>query len=504
MAPVVTGLQNNQVYYVVILREQGAAYYTAALPAPEGSELSPNCDQSLSTHSPMVQPSMQASIKACWAKLALPWTQGFTASTPSVSPSWQTGTAQPTPLTRLKVKVILQSQAELGGWWRACMGQLIRAADGLSAGKDAMDANVAAAMLDPAERSGLIHLVFDAPTSNGSVRIIWRGRECRELLDFRLNQRLPRINVLGRRKTQTIAVLPATNLRRQGRNAIQVLDDGRQFAVYLNGTMAFGRWFADDRLSDATAIGVAVGPGAWKARRLEAHPHTFRIPPQFNLGAPWASEGTRVIVADDFRNGQRGDLHGRRTPVGDRIWCREIGVGTFETSGNDVVRVVATLARPCPSRTAYSVSWDNREIADVRIDLTPPGTSRHQGHRGRGGILFWQDPANYIIVSTWLDDTLDTASLSSFFFLRGFEDVYDAVWSNLSTRVRWGERYAVRVVFDGTRFVGYVNGEPVLFRALADVYPDVRRLSINRVGIVANWEWGNDTGSEFHRFVAMA
>jgi hypothetical protein len=141
-------------------------------------------------------------------------------------------------------------------------------------------------------------------------------------------------------------------------------------------------------------------------------------------------------------------------------------------------------------------------LADVQVELTPPGTSRHQGHRGRGGILFWQDPSNYIILSIYLDDCIETASLAAFFFFRGFEDVYDAVWSNLSARVHWGKRFTLRVVFDGMRFVGYIDQEPVLYRALTDVYPDIGRLSINRVGIVANWEWGDDTGTQFANFVA--
>jgi hypothetical protein len=141
-------------------------------------------------------------------------------------------------------------------------------------------------------------------------------------------------------------------------------------------------------------------------------------------------------------------------------------------------------------------------MADVQVEVTPPGTRRHQGHRGRGGILFWQDPDNYIILSIYLDDCIETASLASFFLLNGFEDVYDAVWSNLGARVQWGERFTLRVVFDGQRFVGHVNGEPVLYRALEDVYPGAARLSINRVGIVANWEWGDDTGTVFQDFVA--
>ena len=47
-----------------------------------------------------------------------------------------------------------------------------------------------------------------------------------------------------------------------------------------------------------------------------------------------------------------------------------------------------------------------------------------------------------------------------------------------------------------------VNQQTVLYRALTDVDPWVDALNINRLGIVANWEWGNDTGSGFGNFIA--
>jgi hypothetical protein len=51
-------------------------------------------------------------------------------------------------------------------------------------------------------------------------------------------------------------------------------------------------------------------------------------------------------------------------------------------------------------------------------------------------------------------------------------------------------------------FTAFVDEEPVLCRALTDVYPQLSRLAIHRVGIVANWEWGNDTGTHFRYFAA--
>jgi hypothetical protein len=58
------------------------------------------------------------------------------------------------------------------------------------------------------------------------------------------------------------------------------------------------------------------------------------------------------------------------------------------------------------------------------------------------------------------------------------------------------------VAFDGNHYLAQIDGESVLHRALTDVYPFATRLEIHRVGLVANWEWGNDTGTLFQEFVA--
>ena len=93
-------------------------------------------------------------------------------------------------------------------------------------------------------------------------------------------------------------------------------------------------------------------------------------------------------------------------------------------------------------------------------------------------------------------------SISTFFHVDGYEELYDAVWTNVGRRIYWAVPFTFRVVFDGKRFLAFVNGEPVLYRALSDIYFDWDQLKINRTGIVSNWEWGNDTGSVFRNFAA--
>ncbi|MDQ3931948.1 MAG: nucleotide-binding protein, partial [Actinomycetota bacterium] len=111
---------------------------------------------------------------------------------------------------------------------------------------------------------------------------------------------------------------------------------------------------------------------------------------------------------------------------------------------------------------------------------------------------------NYLIVNTWLDDLPrhDGSAVSAFLMAHGREDMHDAMWSNVGRAVTWGERYRLRVACDGERFLVWLNDEPILYRAFADIRPDALRLALRAVGLAVNWEWGDDTGSVFHRFVA--
>jgi hypothetical protein len=90
--------------------------------------------------------------------------------------------------------------------------------------------------------------------------------------------------------------------------------------------------------------------------------------------------------------------------------------------------------------------------------------------------------------------------MSCFFHLDGCEELFDAVWTNVGKRIHLGKTYTLRIVFDGMNYLAFINNEPVIYRALTDVYPKAASLSINRVGIAVNWEYGDDTGSIFQNF----
>jgi len=153
----------------------------------------------------------------------------------------------------------------------------------------------------------------------------------------------------------------------------------------------------------------------------------------------------------------------------------------------------------------YTIPWDDPGFADLEVTITPPGTAQGQREQGRAGLILWQDEDNYIIVNIWVADSYDGSSISSFFHLEGFEDLYDAIWTNVGRRVRWGSPSRLRVVCDGSQYCVLVDGEPVLYRAVKDVYPNYPvPFRIHRVGLVANWEWGNDTGSVFREFIGRS
>jgi len=264
----------------------------------------------------------------------------------------------------------------------------------------------------------------------------------------------------------------------------------------------FGRLINDARLADAAGLAIELqdgGSGAVSAGPLEAHPRQMPIPSLLDLGKPWFRSGESLRVSDDFV-GETAELDGRRTPVGGKRWKRILGDGRFELTGAGSVRVCASRERPAPGRVMYTLDWDHEELADIEVIITPPGSGRGEGENGLAGVVAWQDDDNYVTINSWICDGYPGASISCFFKIRGWEDLYDAIWSNVGSRVRHGHPYRLRLVFDGMHYLVFVDDEPVVYRALTDVYDDCKRLSIRRVGIITNWEWGLDTGSVFRDF----
>ncbi|MEZ5276847.1 MAG: hypothetical protein R3F07_10755 [Opitutaceae bacterium] len=496
----IRGLQNIPMYYFVVLREKGAAYYAASIPdarnivAAPGMQLlaidSFHADSQLYAgihQSALGQIGFRAETRVYGTRIAqLPGFENWYGS--AFAADGLRGTGQ-----------LDASTAETGGRWKVSEGSLQRTEDGVIS---TCPCSVALLQTQK-EPAGVVHLLIqtDAEPVSG-VGLIWRARDSQNYWSIRVGT----IGcMLSLKLDGRIIEFPTTTdvrLLPNAQNSLQVSDDGASFALYLNGDRILGNRLHDSRLAEESGLGFEIldDDGRVTVQSIEGHPRVVPIPDCFDLGKAWIESGNRVVAGDNFDGGS-GDLAGRTTPTGGLTWQRPVGTGVFELTGNGKLKVRGSLKEPCPGRTAYTVPWSSSGFADIAVRITPPGTGRGQRERGRGGIIIWQDAANYLTFSAFVDDYYGF-SIAAFFHIDGYEELFDAIWTNLGDRVFWGIPYDFRVVFNGETFLCYVNGEPVLYRALSDIYPHCESLSINQVGLVANWEWGNDTGTLFENFNA--
>jgi hypothetical protein len=497
---VLLGLQNVPIHYVIVLREAGAAYYIASLEGVRGAatypRMRPVAIDAADTHDPL-HPAVHQGVLGEIGFSADTVVSGVSAADVPELARWY-GTAQAADRLVGDGRALAGSAAETGGRWRGCEGTLVRTPEGLAGGGPGDNSAV---LLAP-EPSGLIHAVVEL-TEAAEVALLWRGMDERN--HWRVSLRGEECLVSCRRAGAVVSSHRARRARTRATTettAVQILDDGLHVMIYADGAPLLGAPLTDGTHRQGTGLGIAIGDPAGRARirDLEAHPREVEVPPQLLLCPDRLERGSRPVLRERFDRGH-GDLAGYRGPDG-HAWRRQMGGGSFVLDGHGGVQVAASLSRPLRSRTAYTVDWETHDSADVAAEILPPGTGRGEGHRGRAGLIFWQDAKNYVIVNNWLDDSYRGASVSAFYCLRGFEDLFDSVWTNVGRRIRWGTVYQLRVIFDGDRFLAMVDDEPVLSRALRDIYPGCARLAIRRIGMVANWEWGHDTGSRFLSFTA--
>ncbi len=394
------------------------------------------------------------------------------------------------------------TMADAGGTWRVLRGKAHRGANGATA-----TAPGTRALLDSGSPCGLIHAsVLPGTREQSRVGVLWRFRD--EENHWRVEVGAGSCQIIrvvgGDRQLVVSSKLVSSNEKCTCR--VQVLDDGHHLMAYVDGEPVSACWVADSRLEGETGVGIVLddaGDGGGTVAAFEAHPRAITLSDAFELTAPWVRKGVDLVVADDFR-GERRDLSGRLTPVGAQRWSRLLGSGVIETTGEGAARVRASVQEPCPDRTAYSVDWSHPDFADLEVTITPPGSKRGNKERGIAGFILFQDPANYVTLNIWRTDYYGGSSISTFFKFGGFEDLYDAIWTNVGDRVSYGQPARIRLCCDGEQYLVFVNDEPVLYRAFRDVYPDIARLKIRKVGLLANWEFGTDTGSRFDGFLARS
>jgi hypothetical protein len=498
MLPAVRSVQNLQMYYAVILRARGAAYYVASVPDAHGvgpyPSLRPLAIDPEHRDEAVYAGIFQSVLGQIGFRLDTRVYGTRIAHIPEAAEWYGTAHAADSLLGSGRLS---GSAAERGGSWAGGEGFERDTTGARVIGLDNM------ALLDPGSPAGLIHLVVEASESAaGFAGVVWRARDDDNCWCLLVGAEGCELLIREEGRWSQLAQNQRWRLVPGRRHSVQILDDGTMFSTHLDGDLLFGSRFTDPRLREATRVGLwaSVPDERIRLRAFEAHPRSVPLPAVLDLGAPWRRFGDRIVVSDDFE-GEPRELSGRVTEAGHKVWRKEIGSGVIE-AGNGLAQIRASRERPNPGRTAYTIDWDEPDFVDMEVRITPPGSGRGQREQGLCGFILWQDPDNYITLNTWIHDTYEGASISTFFHLDGFEDLYDAIWSNVGARLRWGEPHTLRVVFDGMRYSASINGEPVLYRALTDVYADCQRKRVTRIGLLANWEWGNDTGSIFRAFRA--
>ena len=500
MLPAVRGVQNLQIHYIVVLRERGAAYYASSVPGANGLGSHPNM-RPLAIDPFNDDPLVYAGVfQSTLGQIGFRLDTRIYGTRVADLPEWATWYGTAHAADGLSGSgALLGSSAAIGGAWRQAMGRFERTPNGVVAS----EANSLALLYTP-EPSGLIHVIVDGGAKDArAAGLVWRYLDPENYWQLTVSATACQVLLRQAGRSTIVAHSDHFRLGLNKSHSLQIADEGHRFSLFLDGELLFGTRFSDERLWRAAGVGIVVPSEEGGARLtfFEAHPLECRLPISLDQGRPWWRLGQEDIVTDSF-HGPAGDLDGRQTTTGAQKWRRIIGIGRIDVTGRGSAKVRASAAHGCPGRLAYAVDWSHPEFADLEVEITPPGSARGQSEEGRAGLLFWQDEANFLLVNNWLHDGYEGASVSCFTCQGGFEDLYDAVWSNVGAHLSWGVAHRFRVVFDGTHILAFVDEQPVLYRALTDIYSDASSLRINRVGLLANWEWGTDTGSVFRDFRA--
>lgn len=488
---VLTGLQNLPLAVTVVLRETGAIYFAATV----GED--PDLPELPRTRPLAIDPS------GTWPELHLGVHQrilgevGYRIDTRvyrtdvAVCPELATWCTTATVADRfVSGGPVSDRRAERGGLW-AAQGRLHCGRDGL-AGEGSLE-------LLAGGPAGLVHALVRAPRG-GEVELLLRAHgPASPALRLRVGTE-GALLLFGTSACAEELARSTSRLRPGHEHSLQVLDDGRTISAHLDGVMLFDGWSSESRSAAARGVGVSVQGGA-RVRDLEVHPRSVPAPVASEPAWPATLVGQVTRFDEDFV-GRPGPLDAAVTDLGGRRWERVEGNGRLDLVDGGGARVRATPDAPNPGRTIYAVPWEWPHDVDLRVTLLPPGSARGQRHNCRGGLVLYQDPENYLVVNVWLDDWLGSTSVSTFYRVGGHEDMHDAVWTLTGDRVTWGVPFELRVAFDGERFTAYLDGRPTLYRAVRDVYPDAPRMEVRRLGLIANEEWGDDTGTTFLRLLA--
>ena len=384
---VISGLQNIPIYYLVILREQGAAYYVASLPGAIGMagypEMRPLAIDGANQETSLYAGIQQSVLGQIGFRVD---TRVYSTQVRKIEEYDQWYGAAHAADRLFGTGLLNDSDAETGQPWRVPAGRFVRNSNGVR-GLDAWNL----AYLNPGEPSGLIHLILDELPEEKQLQVYWRYLDNDNYWCLSLSRHGFQLNVKESGSLEQIAERIVINPGEHHYSAIQILDNGKQIELFLNGKRLFESGCTDERLADAVGVGFGcqASINELKLHHFEAHPRSLPIPDEFLQKAPWLPSETQVVLEDHFE-GPQSDLQGREIPQIKEVWQRTMGNGIMQVNGNGSLQVLATAEQPNPDRTAYSFVWQDLNYADLDVEITPPGTARGEWEKGRGGFIFWQ------------------------------------------------------------------------------------------------------------------
>ncbi len=488
-----SGLQNIPYYYIGVIRENDILYYISSLESVEGIP-------AYSKMRPLyVMPKVKKKSIFLGIYQSVIGEVGFKAATrvygvrANKITDWKTWYSSAYFHDKFESKQDSKLTTQKNNW-RVIAGDFHRSHLGLRA-----TAQSNTTIVEGIHKPCLIHVLVSNINAVKFFGIIWRYEDEKNYYQLQFEKTEAHL-IQVKQGSKSILYSTKNICFEKGVNSIQLSDYAGKISLVIdqNFIEGFCTLGPNDNLKKVGFYAEEPSK-VFAIQRMEMHAEEIDIPAELKIKEPWQVLGVNKLIEDSF-SGELTNLDKSNTGLD---WQKEVGDGLFYITGKNGAKVKADLGNPNPGRTAYTTEWKENELADLEVEILPPGSERWQGHKGRSGLIFVQDKDNYIIINTWLEDRYG-ASISSFFYLDGREDLYKAVWTNVGKRIYWGKPYNLRVVFDGMNYQAYLNGEAVLYRALSDIYPAASRLKINRVGIVANWEFGDDTGSEFRNFIGRS
>ncbi|MGF1492416.1 MAG: nucleotide-binding protein [Microcoleaceae cyanobacterium] len=495
-------IQNLQIYYLIVLRPKGAAYYIASVPNAKGMAAYPEI-RPIGIDPLGQEPQLYAGIhQSVLGQLGFSTDTRVYSTQVDVVSQWSNwyGTAHSANQLRGSGS-LSESSSEENGIWQVMQGEYQRTTAGIIA-----QADNSLAVIHPEAPSGLVHVKVTTPTEVTPVEIWWRVQDQDNFWSFSISSQKSELKLKHNGNWQTLAIEETIRLAQDTLNTLQILDDGQTACLYCNGQQVCS--VSDSRLQEFTALGI-FSPQANSQQHFsdfEAHPRQVSLPAQYRIRNPWSldlpKDDTAPAITENFE-GPAQELTNKHSTTGGQVWHKLMGTGAICLTGEASAKVQASWQQPHPGRTAYGLDWHCPNFADLQVQITAP--ERHQGKKteGRGGLIFWQDPKNFFAISNCVSRIHAGSAVSCFFCIDGYEDLHSAVWANTDDRIQWGVPVSFRVCFDGMHYQAILEGEPIIYRALTDIFPKIEPLAIRRVGIIANWEWGGgDMGSQFNHFVA--